>query len=173
MPRALTFAGGRSVSIWGVGPRIGLIAGAYVAAAAMATHLRPQWFAIPWVPYPVLAAAGASLAAASIAVYVLTARTLLRALREDRLATTGPYAFCRHPLYALWIFLLLPAVGLLLASWLVTTSAVVAYLVARVCVRREDAQLAARFGDEYERYRRRVNQFFPVRGRRPPRDAER
>lgn len=79
-----------------------------------------------------------------------------------RLLTEGVYSRVRHPRYVnamlgmagaalfanyLWIYLLVPVVGLGLAG----------------IVRLEERELARRFGEEYERYRARVPMFFPRR----------
>lgn len=75
------------------------------------------------------------------------------------LVTDGPYRFTRNPMYlgmacayagaalaadALWSLALLPAVLL---------------VVDRVIIAREERHLVARFGDEYERYRRSVRRW--------------
>lgn len=79
-----------------------------------------------------------------------------------RLLTEGVYSRVRHPRYVsamlglagvalfanyLWIYLLVPLVGLGLFG----------------IVRLEERELARRFGEEYERYRARVPMFFPRR----------
>ncbi len=82
--------------------------------------------------------------------------------RGGKLLTEGVYSRIRHPRYVsamlgvagaalfanyLWIYLLVPLVGLGLAG----------------IVSLEERELARRFGEEYERYRARVPMFFPRR----------
>jgi protein-S-isoprenylcysteine O-methyltransferase Ste14 len=77
----------------------------------------------------------------------------------EALVTDGPYRFTRNPMYlgmgcayagaalaaeALWSLALLPLVLL---------------IVDRVIIPREEAHLAAMFGEEYERYRGRVRRW--------------
>ena len=83
----------------------------------------------------------------------------------DRLVVTGVYSRVRHPQY---LGLLVLTVGLLL--WWPTVLTVPMWpILAWAYVhlaRREDADLAARYGKAYEEYRRSVRMFLP--GRRRP-----
>ena len=87
--------------------------------------------------------------------------------KNEQLATAGPYAWTRNPLYfgSAWI-----ATGLLVAarSW-VGAAAVVAYFLAfyPATMRSEEAALAARYGAAFRDYASRVPLFWP----RPPRSA--
>jgi protein-S-isoprenylcysteine O-methyltransferase Ste14 len=76
-----------------------------------------------------------------------------------RLVTRGPYAFVRHPMYA---GLFLAALGSLLiyATW---TSLVFVCLAPLLIfrVRREEAALAAEFGEQWQAYCRQVPAFIP------------
>ena len=153
--------------IWGAGPSLGLPTALYGLAALAATLIRPSIFTIEVAPHPILAILGGTLLAIGIPLYVVSLRTMLKAHREERLATGGVYAFCRHPIYASWILLILPAVGLLLNSWLFLSTAVVMYVMTRVHIGREEENLVAQFGQEYIEYKRRVGAIFPTlrRGR--------
>lgn len=82
--------------------------------------------------------------------------------KNDRLATSGPYAHTRNPLY-LGSFIL--GLGFTIAAgrwWLLGGVFVALFLGIYLPVMRVEAQtLAALFGDEYERYARRVPLFLP------------
>jgi len=154
------------MSLWGAGPRIGRWTFFYLAAAVAASILWPSRFSIPFVPRAYLTVVGLALLLSAVPLYVLTVRAVARAHREDRLVTTGPYAVCRHPLYALWILLIVPAVAAFLASWLVLTGSVFMYVVTRIETRHEEADLEQRFGKAYREYKRRVNAVLPTVWRR-------
>ncbi len=83
--------------------------------------------------------------------------------REAQLVTTGAYHWVRHPYYVVagW---LMGAVTLLTANWLIglTSLAVLGLLVWRTP--QEEAELHARFGQEYEDYCQRTGRFWPRRG---------
>lgn len=80
---------------------------------------------------------------------------------QHRLVTTGPYRWVRHPLYTLGIALFL-AIALMAANWFILLWAVVASIAVRlVVIPREEAQLVARFGDDYRRYRSGTGSLLP------------
>ena len=94
---------------------------------------------------------------------------LYRAQREERLATTGPYARVRHPQYGGFILIM---VGFLMQWPTIVTLAMFPVLVAMYVrlARREEREVREEFGEEYERYAARVPAFFP-RLRRASRKA--
>ncbi len=87
-------------------------------------------------------------------------RVLYEAQRRRRLATTGPYAYVRHPQYLGFVlvmfgFLLQWPTLLTLAMFPVLT-AMYAYLA-----RQEERSTLQQFGDEYRRYMATVPAFIP------------
>ena len=134
------------MSFWGVGPAVGVPTACYGLAAGAATLLWPSAFVIPGVPYPYLAVLGGLLLAIGAAWYAMAVRAIWRAYREERLVTDGLYAVCRHPIYAGWILLILPGLGLVFSSWLVLSTAWVMYVLTRIYVGREEESCEARFG---------------------------
>ena len=88
-------------------------------------------------------------------------------LRKNKvLATGGPYAFVRHPLYV-GTFFILVGLGLMGGSdWVLfglLPAAVLVYLVyyAPKKERVESDRLERKFGDEFVRYRKVVMSYFP------------
>jgi protein-S-isoprenylcysteine O-methyltransferase Ste14 len=80
---------------------------------------------------------------------------------QHQLVTTGPYRWVRHPLYTVGIALFL-AIALMAANWFILLWAVVALIAVRlVVIPREEAQLVARFGDDYSRYRSGTGSLLP------------
>jgi len=79
-----------------------------------------------------------------------------------RLVTHGPYRWVRHPMYLVMIVLFL-SLGVMISNGFILSYTVALLLALRLfAVPREDARLAARFGDEYERYRSRTGAFVPI-----------
>lgn len=81
-------------------------------------------------------------------------------VKNDRLATSGPYAHTRNPLY-LGSFLI--ATGFAVAAHWSLLVAVVAFflLIYYPTMRREVANIESRFPDTYARYAKHVPLFFP------------
>lgn len=100
--------------------------------------------------------------------------TPLPAATANRLVTAGPYRVVRNPM-AVSGFVQGAAVGLMLSSWMVVVYAVLGSLLWNFAVRPlEEADLEARFGDEFRRYRDTVRCWIPRLGPAPeaPEDVE-
>lgn len=81
--------------------------------------------------------------------------------RHDKLCTTGPYRFVKHPLYAggLWFGFL--GVSLMFNSWIILLHPVIAYPILILLVRKEEKMMTAVFGEEYQRYAAQTGRLFP------------
>lgn len=84
------------------------------------------------------------------------------ALSEDHeLITTGPYGWIRNPIYTSMLGMLL-ATGLAKSWWPLIVAGVVFYAIGtEIRVKAEEGLLAARFGDEYARYKARTKAYIP------------
>jgi protein-S-isoprenylcysteine O-methyltransferase Ste14 len=71
----------------------------------------------------------------------------------------GPYRFSRNPMYVAMTALLI-GLGLSLGNpWMMGLGAVALAIVHVTAVRREEAYLAEKFGEDYQRYRRSVRRY--------------
>lgn len=113
------------------------------------------WFAKPQVKW-LLWGVGIALCGLLVRGY---AAGYLR--KHQQLATSGPYAFTRNPLYLGSVFL---AVGFSVAShsW-ISTVLLAAYLgiFYPAVIRREQTELQAVYGDAFVKYAARVPAFWP------------
>ena len=154
--------------------------GLFLAAIPLALAFAEQRWGLA-VPFPSAApvAGGVLLAAASAlglwsaaAMSTRGAGTPLPAAMPNRLVVAGPYRVVRNPMAIAGITQGV-AVGLILSSWLVVAYAIAGSLVWNYAVRPlEEADLEARFGDEFRCYRTSVRCWWPrlpraVRGQRP------
>jgi protein-S-isoprenylcysteine O-methyltransferase Ste14 len=112
-------------------------------------------------------ALGIELAALGLVFWASAAWNLVAAFRSGRLATRGSYGLCRNPIFSWWIFFIFPMLALCLDSWLILVLSPFTYLLARPSARREEDELAVRFGKDYLVYKARVRAFLPVPGIRP------
>lgn len=84
-----------------------------------------------------------------------------RVVEGHKLATTGPYAYVRHPIYAGMLGMLL-ATGLAVSYWVAIPIALVVFFIGTVIrVRREEKLLREAFGEQFENYSRRVPAIVP------------
>jgi protein-S-isoprenylcysteine O-methyltransferase Ste14 len=80
---------------------------------------------------------------------------------EHELVTSGPYRWIRHPLYTVGLTLFI-SIGLMAANWFILLWTLVAgFAVRLVVIPREEAELEARFGEDYRRYRKSTGSLVP------------
>lgn len=82
-------------------------------------------------------------------------------IEAPRLATGGPYAFVRNPIYLASIILGLGMVGLLGDPWMLTLYIGVFVFLYAAIVPAEEKYLRATFGEAYEQYTTHVPRMFP------------
>lgn len=84
-----------------------------------------------------------------------------RLVEGHKLATTGPYAFVRHPIYSGMLGMLV-ATGLAVSHWAALLAALVVFFVGTVIrVRSEEKLLREAFGGQFEDYAQRVPAIVP------------
>jgi len=128
------------------------------------------WFWWPGTSLPGPARIVASMVLAPVGTVFgwLAVRHLGKQLRilaglyaDHELIRTGPYAIVRHPVYAS-LFLMMLATGLLFAQWPLLLLSVALYIAGtEIRIHAEEGLLRARFGVEFEEYRRRVPAYLP------------
>jgi len=122
-------------------------------------HRVPRWFAGQQIVGTLIIATGAFMGCWSL-LHFRSWRFRARIEQGHRLATGGPFAIVRHPIY---LGLGLMAIGS--AVWVPTPSLwIAAVLMVVVCdlrARAEEAVLELAFGDEYRAYRQRTRRFLP------------
>jgi protein-S-isoprenylcysteine O-methyltransferase Ste14 len=139
----------------GVGAKIAVPTLLYTAVAGLVSRRFRPSFRITGNSRSLLAP-GIALAATGFSLNLIAAVSMLKADREQRLATGGLYHLFRDPMYALQIFITLPGLFLLSNSWLVLAGVTPAYMAYRVFVREEHRFLEDRFGKEYREYLTKV-----------------
>jgi protein-S-isoprenylcysteine O-methyltransferase Ste14 len=83
---------------------------------------------------------------------------------KNELATHGPFAYVRHPLYATLLITLPPLIIVWLSDLLFFIPWLLILVVAHCMVRLEERGLVEAFGQEYERYREVVPALLPYKG---------
>lgn len=155
-------AAGKKMTRWGVGLRVAVIA-LFTALAAMAlSFLFPGLSAYPLISHPVRLVIGLALLAPGLALWITSVITVMRAYSSRRLCTSGPFALCRHPVYASWVVFILPALSLLLNSWFILVSPLALWIAIVKSAPEEEEYLEALFGDSYRAYRDRVPMVLPL-----------
>ncbi len=97
-----------------------------------------------------------------ILFWAMTLRAFVPGFRRGQLVTRGTFAWCRNPLYATLAIFLLPALGLILETWTLLALGVVAGLIAKLRIPREEHELERVFGAEWAAYAAVTHQILPM-----------
>jgi protein-S-isoprenylcysteine O-methyltransferase Ste14 len=80
---------------------------------------------------------------------------------EHQLIRSGPYGLVRNPIYTSML-LVLCATGVMVTPWQLFVAGLVLFVIGtEIRVRTEEILLAARFGEEFQQYKRSVPAYIP------------
>ncbi len=139
----------------GSGDRIGAFVLPFVIAGVALNIAFPAAFGVGGPPLW-LQVLSALVLAAGVVIWAWSVLLILTKVRAGELVTTGPYSLVKHPLYASVALLVLPWLGFLLNTWAGVLIGVALYVGSRLFAPAEEADLAARFGRDWDAYRRHV-----------------
>lgn len=149
------------MTVFGAGHKIALFTFPALALAFLLWWRYREFFAFVPLKAPVRLGVGIGLMAIGLVVNFVSAFTMMRAFKQQRLLTTGTYALSRNPMYASFIFITIPGLSLALNSWVLLLVSPVLYLTTSIFVSDEERWLAKHFGDQWEQYSQKVGRIFP------------
>lgn len=149
------------MTILGTGHKIALVTLPVFVFSTVPGRRGGDFFCFGGISTAILLGTGTGLMIIGLGVTVISAVAITGGYRCRSLLTKGIYGFCRHPMYASFIFLTIPGLSLVLNCWLVFAASAVSYTATAFLVGEEEQWLARRFGDEWERYTRRVGRIMP------------
>ena len=139
----------------GSGDRIALMTLPVLVIGVAANVLVPSKFEIPihsdWITGVAVVVLALGLIGWGSSVAMILAK-----VPRGELITDGPYAIVKHPLYTSVGLLVLPAVGVLLDTWLGAAIGATVYIASRRFAPQEEATLADTFGSRWDAYARSV-----------------
>ncbi|MBD3346613.1 MAG: hypothetical protein GF401_16275 [Chitinivibrionales bacterium] len=151
----------RNMTLFGAGHKIAALAFPGIALSLLIGFLFRDVFRFGTIPAPVLVGSGIGLMVVGLSVNFFSAFSMMRAFKEHRLLTSGPYGLSRNPMYASFIFLTIPGLSLALNCWAVLAASVALYAATARFAKVEEEWLAARFGTEWDAYAHQVGRIFP------------
>ncbi len=150
----------QKMSFFGIGPKIGIVLIPWLVVTIIISLLT-KIFGYTSGEKTYLVLAGAILLVVGLIFYFSSVRLLLSGLKSGKLVTGGTFSLCQNPLYVSFIFFLIPAISLLINSWLVLTTCVAGYIPLKLYIKNEYRELEKYFGDEYLKYKAETPEFFP------------
>ncbi len=145
----------------GIGPKIAMVALPWLAMTITLSLIFKNYFIYSETAGSYLFIAGMALLFVGLVLYFSTLPILLRGIKETKLITNGAYSLSCNPLYASFLLLIIPGVSLMMNSWLIMTTTITGYIVFKIVIKREYAEMEKFFGDEYKKYREATPEFFP------------
>jgi protein-S-isoprenylcysteine O-methyltransferase Ste14 len=79
---------------------------------------------------------------------------------DHTLVTSGPYRWVRHPLYTIGCSLFV-TFGMIADNWFIALLGILAFIAMAIRTPKEEANLIAKFGEEYREYMKRTGRFLP------------
>jgi len=151
----------QKLNFLGIGPRIASVLLPWLVLSIILSTRYKSVFAITSGKSLVFLICGIVLLAFGVVFYGSTVRLLLKGLNETRLVTNGAYSICQNPLYSSIILFIIPALSIILNSWLILTSSIIGYILFKINIRKEYNELEKFFGEDYKKYRNETPEFFP------------
>lgn len=145
----------------GIGPKVGAIVLPWLAIAVFMTIKYKTSFVYFADSNRILFFTGLALVIAGSLLYFLTVPVMLKGLINTKLITTGTYYLCCNPLYASIMLLIIPGVSLMMNSWLVLTTSIAGFILLKIFIKSEYAEMEKFFGDDFRKYRKETPEFFP------------
>lgn len=84
------------------------------------------------------------------------------AIKMDKLTTSGPYAFVRHPLYLGTMLIAIGLIVMLKIYYIGALFIIIAVTVYYRTIKKEEAMLEIRFKEAFLRYKKKVPAIFPA-----------
>jgi protein-S-isoprenylcysteine O-methyltransferase Ste14 len=135
----------------GSGDKIGRFLLPFLVVGVTANVLWPSVFSVGG-PSATVAAIAWAVLGVGVVIWLWSVVLILTKVPRRELITTGPFALMKHPLYTGVGLLVIPAVGVLLDTWLGIALGGLLYLAARRYAPEEERGLAETFGAEWDAY---------------------
>jgi protein-S-isoprenylcysteine O-methyltransferase Ste14 len=149
-------------TIWGVGPKLILISLIFSLPVIIFAYLTHPEYVIhsTWaLPFQIT---GALLTISGFIFYIISAKTMAKAFKQNKLVTTGVFGVCRNPIYSAWMLAIIPGIAICVRMPLLLLIPVIMYIVFSFIKQGEEKVLVEIFGEEYLTYRANVNAVFPT-----------
>ncbi len=149
------------MSIWGIGGKLAVFTGIFAIIIFITNYFYNSLFFIEIIPSIILNIAGIIFLLIGIPFQIISAKTISKVYAEGGLYTKGVYSVCRNPLYAGYIFFLIPGITFFMQSWLLFSIPVAMYFIFNNIIIEEEIFLEKEFGEDYLNYTKKVNRVFP------------
>jgi protein-S-isoprenylcysteine O-methyltransferase Ste14 len=150
-----------SMTLGGIGPKLALLCLPYIILSLIVMYRFPPFFDLGFLNLHYIKVIAFIWAGAGFIFWITSAIYFLMYFKPGRLITMGPFALCRNPIYSSIIVFIIPGLAVIFHSGLILSISVVLYIGFKISIHGESHVLKDTFGDEYEKYKKSVNEIFP------------
>lgn len=150
-----------SMTLFGCGPKLALLCLPYVILSLIVLYRYPEFFDLRFLDFLYVKVIGFVWMGLGIIFWGYSAVFFLKYFEPGKLITLGPFALCRNPIYSSIIVFIIPSLALIFHSGLIFSISLVLYLGFKISIHGETNVLRRIFGDEYEIYKKSVNEIIP------------
>ena len=149
------------MTVIGAGHKIAAIAFPVLAVTITLGCIFPGLLHFGPLSRPLLIGTGLGLVVIGLGINFSSAVLMMAAFRSGRLATIGPYAVSRNPMYTSFIIFTIPGIALALNNWAVLAASAALYGAIQLFINEEEHWLEKQFGQAWADYANRVGRIFP------------
>lgn len=149
------------MTLFGCGPRLALLCLPYVILSLIVMYKYPGFGDLKFLDSSFIKVLGFIWLVIGFTFWICSAIYFFKNFKPGKLLTKGPFALCRNPIYSSVIVFIIPAVAIISHSGLILSISLVLYLGFRISIHGETNVLQRTFGEEFEIYKKSVNEIIP------------
>jgi protein-S-isoprenylcysteine O-methyltransferase Ste14 len=146
----------KEMKITGAAPQIASLTFLYLFITVLIDFMAKDAFKISYNHYTALSIIAVIMIIIGAVIVAVSARKLRSSFQKGILMRDGLYRIVRNPMYAAYIFFIIPGICLLFNSWLVLTTIAANVVLTVLLVKKEYKYLEQKFGEEYKDYLKTV-----------------
>jgi len=109
---------------------------------------------------PSIVILGVVITAAGISLWLVSSAHLKQAQKAGKIATSGPFQYIRHPIYAS-VYLISFGLGLIFFAWIWFVVMAVFFPLWWLESKEEEKEMLGKYGENYGAYQKRTKMFIP------------
>jgi protein-S-isoprenylcysteine O-methyltransferase Ste14 len=145
----------------GIGPKLALLCLPYIILSLIVLYRYPEFFNLKFLDFAYAKILGFIWLGLGIIFWISSAIYFLKYFKAGKLITQGPFALCQNPIYSSIIVFAIPSLAIIFHSGLIFSIALVLYIGFKISIHGESNVLRRTFGEEYELYKKLVNEIIP------------
>ena len=140
----------------GIGPQIIRLGLPFLIAGTIVQIYWPNFVKLSEYNFPFVWISGFLMILIGAIAYAIAIIQLLKNFSKGNLIKHGIFSISRNPIYASWNLLIFPGLAFLCNNWLFLLGAFAMNGMFYISIKKEESQLEAAFGDEFETYKKEV-----------------